>query len=80
MRLWDKLIPLSGLELVLVDKNKAGEAVVPPSPPPKQDPKRSKTTQQPEKTANTGGNRNQGGLKNKDARAAASPAKDRRAQ
>lgn len=49
-----------GLELALVEKNKEGPGEVPPSPPPKQDPKRSRLTQQSEKAANNGASRNQG--------------------
>ena len=77
--LLETLTRVTRMELVLVAKWNSGAVVAPISPPPKQDPKRPKTTL-PAETGNTGVKKAQGGKSNIDARSAASPAKDRRAQ
>ena len=67
----------TSLELVPIEKNNGSAADVPPSPPLKQDPKRSRLTQQSEKALNSSGRKNLVVLKNSDAKTAASPAEDR---
>lgn len=68
---------ITGLEIVPAAKN---GGTVPPSPPPKQDPKRPKPTLQNEKNGNGSLKKTPTVGKNYDARLAASPAEDRRAQ
>ena len=69
---------VTGRELALVLKTSGG--VVPLSPPPKQDPKRSKIVLQNEKSNIRGTNKTPTVRKNIDARSAASSVEDRRAQ
>ena len=69
---------VTGRELALVPKTSGG--AVPPSPPPKQDPKRSKIVLQNEKSNISGTKKTPTVGKNIDARSAASSLEVRQAQ